>query len=111
MIGTKWVFKDQLDDDNKVVRNYERLACKGYTQVEGMVFEEIFTLIYQLEAIKILLEISIYKNLNVYQMDVKSIFLNNNLEEEVYIKQQEGFQLLHVEEYICILKKDMYGLK
>ena len=83
---TKWIFKNKLDKNGKVIRNKERLVCKGYAQVEGIDYEETFAPVARLEAIIMFLTFSCYKNFKVYQMDVKSAFLNGKLEEEVYIE-------------------------
>jgi hypothetical protein len=82
-----------MNEDGKVMRNKSRLVCKRYAQVEGVDYEETFSHVARLEAIKIFLAFSNYKIFKVYKMDVKSTFLNGNLEEEVYIEQPEGFQL------------------
>ena len=87
------------------------MVCKGYAKVEGVDFEENFAHVARLEAIRMFLAFSSYKKLKVYQMDVKSTFLNGNLEEEVYIEQPEGFQLTDKGDYVCRLKKAFYGLK
>ena len=76
-----------------------------------MDFEETFDPVARMEAIRFLLDYACSKNIKVYQMDVKSTFLNGELEEEVYIEQPEGFQLLENAEYVCKLKKAQYGLK
>jgi hypothetical protein len=68
------------------------LVCKGYAQIEGIDFEETFTPVVKMEAICLILAYACSKNVNVYQMDIKSVFLNGELEEEVYIEQPEGFQ-------------------
>jgi hypothetical protein len=68
-------------------------VCKGYDQVEGIGFEETFSLVVRLETIRMFLAFACLKNFKIYQMDVKSTFLNGNLEEEVYIEQPEGFML------------------
>lgn len=90
VIGTKWVFRNKLNEHGKVVRNKARLLCKGYAQVEGIDFEETFAPMARLEAIHMFFALAIYKNFKVYQMDVKSAFLNGNLDEEVYIEQPYG---------------------
>jgi len=84
-------FCSKLNEDGKVVRNKARLVCKGYAQVEGIDFEETFAPMVRLEAICMFLALVVYKNFKVYQMDVKSAFLNGNLDEEVYIEQPNGF--------------------
>lgn len=85
-IGTKWVFKNKMNEDGQVVRNRARSVCKGYTQIEGIDFDEPFALIAKLEAIRMFLAFSCSKGFKVYQMDVKSAFLNGDLKEEVYME-------------------------
>jgi hypothetical protein len=85
VIGTKWVFKNKVDENGQVIRNKSRLICKGYAQVEVVYFKEIFAPVAILESIRMFLAFASYKILKVYQMDVKSTFLNGDLEEEVYI--------------------------
>jgi hypothetical protein len=105
VIGTKWVFMNKLNEDGQVTRNKGRLVCKGYAQIEGIDFEETFAPVARMEAICLLLAYACSKNVKVYQMDVKSSFLNGKLEEEVYIEQPEGFQLSENTDYVCKLKK------
>jgi hypothetical protein len=76
VIGTKWVFKNKQGEDGEVVRNKARLVAQGFSQVEGIDFEETFDLVAHLEAIRILLVFVASKGFKVYQMDVKSDFLN-----------------------------------
>jgi hypothetical protein len=111
VIGTKRVFRNKLDEDGKVVRNKAILVCKGYAQVEGIDFEETFAPVAILEASRTFLAFPCFRNFKIYQMDVESSFLNQNMEEEVYIEQPEGFQLSDNEDYICRLKKELYGIK
>ena len=80
-------------------------------QVEGQEFDETFAPVARLEALKMFLSYSYHKNFKVYQMDVKSVFLNGDLEEEVYMEQPEGFSLTNNPNYVCKLKKALYGLK
>jgi hypothetical protein len=111
VIGTKWVFRNKLNEHGQVTRNKAILVCKGYTQVEGIDFEETFSLVAKMDAIRLLLDYACSKNIKVCHMDVKSSFLNGELEEEVYIEQPEGFQLSENADYVCELKKALYGLK
>jgi hypothetical protein len=94
VIGTKWVFRNKLNEYGQVIRNKSRLVCKFYAQVEGIDFKETFAPVARLEATKMFLAFACFKNFKIYQMDVKSAFLNGNLEEEVYIEQSKGFLLL-----------------
>jgi hypothetical protein len=86
VIGTKWVFRNKLDEYGQVVINKVILVCKWYAQVECIDFEETFALVARLEAIKMFLEFLCFKNFKVYQTDVKSSFLNGNIEKEIYIE-------------------------
>ena len=111
VIGTKWIFKNKLNENGGVVRNKARLVCKGYAQQEGIDFEETFAPVARLEAIRMFLALSSFQKFKVFQMDVKSPFLNGDLEEEVYIEQPDGFILGNDPKLVCRLKKALYGLK
>jgi hypothetical protein len=111
VIGTKWVYKNKMNEDGQVIMNKARLVCKGYAQVEGIDYEKTFAPVAILEAIRMFLAFSSYRKFKVYQMDVKSTFLNGNLEEEVYIEKPDGFQLTNKRDYVCKLNKALYGLK
>src|SRR5207302_7690046 len=80
IIGAKWVFRNKLDEDGIVVRNKARLVAKGYSQEEGIDYDGTFALIARLEAIRIFLAYAAHLNFKVYQMDVKSAFLDGKLE-------------------------------
>lgn len=110
-IGTKWMFRNKLNEAGEVVRNKDRLVCKGYSQKEGIDYEETFSPVARLEVVRLLPAYASYKDLKVYQMDVKSAFLNGDLEEKVYIEQPDGFSLSHDGDMVCKLKKTLYGLK
>ena len=71
VIGTKWVFKNKVNENGQVIMNKARLVCKGYAQVEGVYFEETFAPVARLEAIRMFLAFSSYRKLKVYQMEVK----------------------------------------
>jgi hypothetical protein len=111
VIGTKWIFKNKLNENGHIIKNKSILVCKGYAQVEGIDFEETFSPVARLEAIIMFLAFACFKNFKIYQMDVKSTFLNGTLEEEVYLEQPEGFKLTENQDYVCKLKKALYGLK
>jgi hypothetical protein len=111
VIGSKWIFKNKLNEQGQVIRNKARLVCKGYAQIEGLNFGETFAPIARLEAIRMFLAYACHKRFKVYQMDVKSAFLNGDLNEEVYMEQPKGFKLSDNPDLVCKLKKDLYGLK
>ena len=111
MIGTKWVFKNKLNEDGKVSRNKARLVCKGYSQEEGIDYGEKFTHVVRLEGVRTLFTYATHKGFKVYHMDVKSTFFNGILDEEVYIEQPKGFIDPKKRDMICKLHKALYGLK
>jgi hypothetical protein len=111
IIGTKWIFKNKSDEHGTVVRNKARLVAQGYTQIEEIDFDETFAPIARLESIRILLSIACHLGFKLYQMDVKSAFLNDILQEEVYVEQPKGFQDPHHPHHVYKLKKALYGLK
>ena len=111
VIGTKWGFKNKLNEDGKVSRNKARLVCKGYSQEEGINYGETFAPIARLEGVRTILAYAAHKGFKVYQMDVKSTFLNGILDEEVYIEQLESFIDPDKRNMVCKLHKALYGLK
>jgi hypothetical protein len=111
IIGTKWIFHNKQDEDGIVVRNKARLVARGYTQVEGIDFGETYAPVARLEAIRILLAYANYINILLYQMDVKSAFLNGVIDEEVYVRQPPGFEHPRFPNKVFRLKKALYGLK
>ncbi|KAK0595647.1 hypothetical protein LWI29_008688 [Acer saccharum] len=111
VIGTKWVFRNKTDESGKIVRNKARLVAQGYTQVEGVDFDETFAPVARLESIRLLLSIACIKKFKLFQMDVKSAFLNGYLQEEVYVEQPKGFVDPHSPNHVFKLKKALYGLK
>jgi hypothetical protein len=92
IIGTKWVFRNKQDDQGVIVRNKARLVVKGFSQVEGLDFGETFAPVARLEAISILLAYASCYDIKLYQMDVKSAFLNGFINELVYVEQPPGFE-------------------
>ena len=111
VIGTKWVFRNKQDQDGIVVRNKERLVAQGYTQVEGLDFGETYSPVARLEAIRILLAYACAHDIKLYQMDVKSAFLNGCINKLVYVEQPPSFEDGKKPNYVYKLKKALYGLK
>nr|GEW65968.1 retrovirus-related Pol polyprotein from transposon TNT 1-94 [Tanacetum cinerariifolium] len=91
-IGTKWVYKNEKDERGIVVRNKVRLVAQGHTQEEGIDYEEVFAPVARIEAIRLFLAYASFIGFMVYQMDVKSVFLYETIEEEVYVCQPPGFE-------------------
>ncbi|GJU48581.1 retrovirus-related pol polyprotein from transposon TNT 1-94 [Tanacetum coccineum] len=111
IIALKWIYKVKLDVYGDVLKNKARLVAKGYHQEEGLDFEESFAPVARLEAIRIFLANAASKNMTVYQMDVKTAFLNGELKEVVYVSQPEGFVDPDRPHHVYRLKKALYGLK
>nr|GEW88246.1 hypothetical protein [Tanacetum cinerariifolium] len=111
IITLKWIYKVKLDELGGIVKNKARLVARGYRQEEGIDFEESFAPVARLEAIRIFLAYAAHKNMVVYQIDVKTAFLNGNLREEVYVSQPDGFVDQDNPNHVYKLKKALYGLK
>jgi len=111
VIGTKWVFRNKMDENGNIVRNKARLVAKGYNQEEGIDFDETYALVARLEAVWLLLAYACMYNFKLSQMDVKSSFLNGFLNEEVYVSQPPGFEDHLYPNHVFKLKKALYGLK
>jgi hypothetical protein len=111
VIGTKWVFKNKQGEDGEVVRNKAHLVAQGFSQVEGLDFGETFAPVARLEAIRILLPFAASKGFRIYQMDVKSPFLNGVIQEEVFVRQPPGFENPKYHNRVYKLLMTLYGLK
>nr|GEW09685.1 hypothetical protein [Tanacetum cinerariifolium] len=109
-IGIKWVLKNKKDKRGIVIRNKARLVVQGYTQEEGIDYEEVFALVARIEAIRLFLAYASFKGFVVYQMDVKSAFLYDTIDEEVYVMRLPGFQDLEFPDRVYKVEKAMYGL-
>nr|GEV45253.1 Gag-Pol polyprotein [Tanacetum cinerariifolium] len=91
VINLKWLWKNKRDEENTIIRNKSRLVAKGYAQKEGVDFEESFTPVARLEAVRLFIAYAAHKSFTIYQMDVKIAFLYGTLKEEVYVNQPDGF--------------------
>ena len=100
-----------MNEQGEVVRNKARLVCKGYSQQEGIDYEETYAPLARIEVVRLFLAYEAQKKFKVYHMNVKSTFLNGELEEEVYIEQPEGYPLIDDRDIVCKLRKALYGLK
>jgi hypothetical protein len=105
IIGTRWVFRNKQDEFGIVIRNKARLVSQGYTQVEGLDFGETYAPVARLEAIRFLLAFIARHDFKLYQMDVKSVFLNGPLSEEVYVEKPPGFEDLKRPNRVYKLRK------
>jgi hypothetical protein len=110
-IESKWIYKKKKDMDGNVHVYKARLVTKGFRQVQGIDYDETFSPVAMLKSIRIILAIVAYFDYEIWQMGVKTTFLNGNLEEDVYMIQPEGFVDPNNAGKICKLKKSIYGLK
>nr|GFC25677.1 hypothetical protein [Tanacetum cinerariifolium] len=110
-IKTKWIFKNKKDESSLVIRNKARLVAVGYSQQEGIDYDETFAPVARIEAIRLFLAYVAHKDFIVFQMDVKTAFLNGTLKEEVYVGQPPGFVSKQYPDHVDVLDKALYGLK
>ncbi|MCH89716.1 retrovirus-related pol polyprotein from transposon tnt 1-94 [Trifolium medium] len=111
IIGTKWIYRNKSDEKCTVTRNKARLVAQGYTQIEGVDFDETFAPVARLESIRLILGLACVLKFKLFQIDVKSAFLNGYLHEEVYVEQPKGFTDPNHPNHVYKLKKALYGLK
>ena len=102
-IGCKWIFKKKIGADGHIDTFKARLVAKGYRQRQGVYYDETFSPVAMIKSIRILLAIAAHYDYEVWQMDVKTAFLNGNLEEEVYMIQPEGYTSKEFPEKVCRL--------
>ncbi|CAH9060191.1 unnamed protein product [Cuscuta europaea] len=111
VIGLKWVYKTKYNSDGSISKHKARLVAKGYAQQEGIDYEETFSPVARFETVRIVLALAAQWKLPVYQLDVKSAFLNGDLLEDVFVEQPVGFVKKGEEDNVYKLKKALYGLK
>ncbi|KAK8559203.1 hypothetical protein V6N12_042485 [Hibiscus sabdariffa] len=110
-IGCKWVFKKKTDMDGNVQTYKGRLVAKGFRQIHGVDYDETFSPVAMIKSIRILLAVAAFHDYEIWQMDVKTAFLNGKLEEDVYMTQPEGFVTPEDARKVCKLQRSIYGLK
>ena len=110
-VGCKWVFKVKHNVDGSIERYKARLVAQGFCQRYGEDYDETFSLVVRLESVRTVIALSVQRGLNLHQMDVTSAFLNGELEDEVYMKQPEGYTAKGLEHQVYKLKKSLYSLK
>ncbi|GJT22039.1 putative ribonuclease H-like domain-containing protein [Tanacetum coccineum] len=109
-IGTNWVYRNKKDKRGILIKNKARLVAQGYTQEEGIDYDEVFAPIARIEAIRLFLAYALFKDFVVYQMNVKSVFLYGNIKEEVYVCQPPGFEDPDFPDRVYKVEKALYGL-
>nr|GEZ15349.1 retrovirus-related Pol polyprotein from transposon TNT 1-94 [Tanacetum cinerariifolium] len=111
VIKTERIFKNKKDESSLVIRNKARLVAVGYSQQEGIDYDETFAPVARIEAICLFLAYATHKDFTVFQIDVKTTFLNEILKEEVYVGQPSGFVSKQYPDHVYALDKVLYGLK
>ena len=111
MIGVKWDYKTKCNAEGKIDRHKARLVVKGYKQQYGRDYDETYAPVARMETVGAVIEIAAQHKWNVFQMDVKSAFLNGVLKEEVYVEKPPSDEVAGEENKVYRLKRDLYGLK
>ena len=111
VVGSKWIYKVKHATDGSVDKYKARFMAKGFSQREGVDYEETFALVARYSSIRAVISLAVEKGWSVHQMDVKTSFLNEVVEEEVYVEQHEGFEVGSRETHVCRLRRAFYGLK
>ena len=110
-LGYKWIFKKKMKADGSIDKYKARLVIKGYKQREGLDYFNSYSPVTRISSIRMLIAIATIHNLEIYQMDVKTTFLNGDLDEEIYMEQPKGIIVPSQEKKVCWLVKSLYGLK
>ncbi|RVW52240.1 Retrovirus-related Pol polyprotein from transposon TNT 1-94 [Vitis vinifera] len=110
-LSSKWIFKRKMKVDGSIDKYKARLVIKGYRQTEGLDYFDTYSPVTRINSIRMVLAIVALRNLEIHQMDVKTAFLNGDLDEEIYMEQPEGFSAPGQEKKVCKLVKSLYGLK
>lgn len=111
MVGLRWIYKVKYVANGHVEKYKGRFVAKGYAQKEGIDYKETFALVARYTSIRTMISLAAQMGWEIHQMDVKTAFLNEVIEEEVYIEHLEGFETHEKKSHVCILKKALYGLK
>ena len=111
VIENKWIYKIKYNSDGEIEKYKARLVAKGFAQKYGIDYEETFAPVAKMPTVRIILSLSAAQGWKVFQLDVKSAFLNGDLDVEIYMNQPEGFIPEGKESFVCKLKKSLYGLK
>jgi hypothetical protein len=110
-VGSRWIYKVKQAADGSVEKYKSRFVARGFSHIEGIDYDETFAPIVRYSYIRSILSLSTQMGWRIHHMDVKTVFLNGIIEEELYTKQPEGFENFDRESYVCRLKRALYGMK
>ena len=110
-IGCKWIFKTKRDSKGNIVRYKAHLVVKGFTQKKGIDYKETFSPVSSKDSFRVIMTLVAYYDLKLHEMDVKTVFLNGNIDETIYMVQPENFKSNDSKQLVCKLKRSIYGLK
>jgi Reverse transcriptase (RNA-dependent DNA polymerase) len=111
VIGVKWIYKTKVNADGSIQKHKARLVVKGYNQKSGIDYFETYAPVARLETIRTIIAVTAQNRWPIFQLDVKSAFLNGELKEDIFVEQPEGFYVAGEEHKVYKLKKALYGLK
>jgi hypothetical protein len=111
VVTSRWLYKTKYAADGNIEKHKARSVARGFSQIEGADYDETFTPVVRYTYIQSIIDIAAEMGWRIHQMDVKTAFLNGFIEEEVYIEQPQGFEVLGRESHVCLLRKALYGLK
>ena len=110
-VTSRWLYKTKYVANGNIKKHKAQSVARGFSQIEGADYDEMFTLVARYTYIQSIIDIAVEMGWRIHQMDVKTVFLNGFIEEEVYIEQPQGFEVLGRESHVCLLRKALYGLK
>lgn len=111
VVGSRWVYKVEHGVHGSVDKYKVKFVAKGFSQVEGIDYKEMFSLVAQYSSIIMILALAAEMGWNIHQMDMMTSFLNGMVEEEIYMEQPKGFETLNKDNQVCLLKRALYELK
>ena len=111
VVGSRWIYKVNQANDGSVEKYKARFAAQGFSQIKGIDYDATFTPVTRYSSIRTILSLSAQMGWCIHQMDVKTVFLNGIIEQEVYIEKREGFKIFNSEWHVYRLKRALYGLK
>jgi hypothetical protein len=111
VVTSRWLYKTKYAADGNIEKHKARSVARGFSQIEGVDYDETFAPVARYTYIQRIIDIAAEMGWRIHQMDVKNAFLNGFIEEEVYIEQPQGFEVLGRESHVCLLRKALYGIK